>query len=101
MQSLGSFINGTSDLLILPDAGFDSAGDSGIPCVVNEGMLNMSGLVLPNTHLPFGRLASLLSNTSVFIYHQLNESVLVEEVQDISLGTDGFGKPNQIIIPTQ
>ena len=37
----------------------------------------------------------------MFIYHQLNEGVLLEEVQDLSLGTDGFGEPTQIVVPTQ
>ena len=52
----------------------------GLGLVLNE-TLQMAGFSTPNSRFPFGRLAWLTSNTtsSLYIYHQVNESALAEE----------------------
>ena len=55
----------------------------GLGLVLNESLL-IADSSTPNLRFPFGRLAWLTSNTSsLYIYHQINESALAEE-EDIN-----------------
>ena len=68
------------------------------PTIVSNATLY--GFDGPPGSFPFGRLAYLSGNGTMNLYHQLNESILIEQVQDVSLGSDGWGNPIFIAIPT-
>ena len=88
---IDALINGTSSVL-------DYSGDI---CVVDNQTLYISSHAMPNMTFPFGRLAAAFINDTAFFYHQINESMLLEEIGDSSLGFRGFGEAKQIVIPIQ
>ena len=45
-------------------------------------------------------MASVNVSNTVYVQHQLNESVLLEEILDTEAGTNGWGDPKVIQIPT-
>ena len=67
---------------------------------VNNGTLSSYYYGSPDSSFPFGRLASINGNGSLYLYHQLNESILMEEVVQSSLGSHGWGEPSVLHIPT-
>ena len=93
--------NMTGPLDALIDGTSGVADYSGDICVVDNQTLYISTHAMPDMAFPFGRLASAYGNGSTtYIYHQFNESMLLEETGDEMLSVGGFGKPKQIVIPT-
>lgn len=69
--------------------------------VFNKSVFTTNTGPISNKNFSFGRLGFISGNESAFLYHQLNESILLEEIQDVPSGTAGFGKTNIITIPIQ
>ena len=80
---------GEGDLLTL---------NSGLGIVNNGAFQNVVSPGAFNNSFPFTRLAAIPASGSVFIYHQINASTLVEEILDTSLNS--LGQSNNIIIPS-
>ena len=55
--------------------------------VVNQTLQSFSGMISPNTTYPFSRLAFANSTTasSMYIYHQFNETMLIEDTYEDSV----------------
>ena len=69
-------------------------------CAVGNGTLSCDAHGSPDSPFPFARLAYTYSNNvTSSVFHQLNESVLLEEVLDWSLGPAGWGKTVSIPVP--
>ena len=68
--------------------------------VYNKTLYSTAGNGLDKA-FPFGRLAAIFTNGSTYVYHQLNENVLLEEIDDTSHAlADLWVKTTSIIIPT-
>ena len=78
------------------DVGFD---DYDIFWIAN-GSLVSEKYSSPNSPFPYGRLSTISTNTTALFYHQLNESILLEEVVEIEAGSNGWGSPTYIHVPT-
>ena len=70
-------------------------------CLVDNQTFYISTHAIPNVTFPFGRLAAIYLNDTTLIYHQFNESLILEETADEALGLERFGKATEIIVPTQ
>lgn len=55
----------------------------------------------PLPDFPLGRFAALSTGATTYLYHQLNESVFLEEIHDNSLGVDGWTNSSTIVVPKQ
>ena len=94
-----------NDIPTLPAPPLESESDflyfNRDPCFVMGNVLHIGRSILPNSEFPFARLATAMTENMAFIYHQINESLLMEETQHRSLGIRGFGEANSIIISTE
>ena len=98
-QSLGSLSNSTFISAL-------SSGDNDIEtynagaALVSNGSLHDQILGSPTSKFPFGRLAYLSGNSSTYVYHQLNETHLLEEIAVPDGSGSQWATPNQIVIST-
>ena len=81
-----------------------STGAHDVLCIEDDSAFAINGTFYspfgsPNSMFPFYRLAYANVSGSFYLYHQFSESVIYEEVNQIGLGSNGWGKPNAISIP--
>ena len=73
------------------------------PCYVRNGSLfggfDNFHIHLPGSIFPYGRLASIHTSSTAYLYHQVNGSILVEEMMALTQGLGAWIKPNIISIP--
>ena len=55
---------------------------------------------VPNLTFPFSRMSCMTTASTTRLYHQLNESVILEEIHDDGLPSTTWFEPNMIVIPT-
>ena len=72
------------------------------PCCVTNGSLYSiydSLGISPGSIYPYGRLASINTNSTAFLYHQVNGSIVMEEMMALARGLGAWLKPNMISVP--
>ena len=68
---------------------------------IDTGDSTPSDSIPPGSSYPYGRLASIHTNGTAFLYHQVNESVIMEEMMALNQGTGAWLKPNMISVPVR
>ena len=74
---------------------------NGEPSAIVENSLHIGQSTLSNIRFPFSRLATATTEEFTFIYHQINESLLLDERQYKSVGVRGFGEANLVYVPIE
>ena len=87
---ISALSSGNTDIIGLSDAA--------LIFVYNRSLYDLGSQ--PTSTFPFGRLAFLVGNSSDYIYHQLNETHLLEEILVAGGQNIQWAKPNYIVIST-
>ena len=94
----------TAIVSALSDGKHDLLYVDSLPTIVINGTLYHQSHGSPNESFPFNPLASVNSTDNVYLYHQLNESIILEEVarkdNHTAILNNRWESPNIIHVPT-
>lgn len=72
-----------------------------LPYAVLNGSLWNEDYGSPSASFSYARIAYLATNTTVYFYHQLNESILLEESVASAESSNGWGSSTYINVPAE